>query len=179
MKYDLLTSGCSDAVSLLKAMLQKKPSLRPTLSDLLAHPFLAEHAPQQRAILAIQALPPFTTKLEKDCLHRMKAAGVDIDQVIENVLAKKCDALAGWWALMIEKEERKERRRQKKKIESRRMSAASQLDSMPPPVEEVDEDASPKRSNGKNTEKNRVYSLYFSHLFRMEAHLSHSYNNLA
>ncbi|KAI5850085.1 kinase-like domain-containing protein [Tricharina praecox] len=148
-----------DAVSLLKAMLQKKPSLRPTLSELLAHPFLAEHAPQQRAILAVQALPPFTTKLEKDCLHRMKAAGVDIDQVIENVLAKKCDALAGWWALLIEKEERKERRRQKKKIESRRMSAASQLDSMPPPVEEVDEDASPKRSNGKSTEKNPIIIL--------------------
>lgn len=108
----------------------------------------------------------------------MKAAGVDIDQVIENVLAKKCDVLAGWWALLIEKEERKERRRQKKKIESRRMSAASQLDSMPPPVEEVDEDASPKRSNGKNTEKNRMYSCV-SYLVGMEAHLANSYNNLA
>ena len=153
-----------DAVLLLKAMLQKKPSLRPTLSELLAHPFLTEHAPQQRAILAVQAPPAFTTRLEKDCLHRMKAAGVDIDKVIENVLAKKCDALAGWWALLIEKEERKEKRRQKKKIESRRMSAASNLDSLPPPVEEVDED-SPRRggggggSSGKRTENNRRWAL--------------------
>ena len=48
-----------DAVSLLKAILQKKPSMRPTLSELLAHPFLAEHAPQQRAIIAVQPPPPF------------------------------------------------------------------------------------------------------------------------
>ncbi|KAA8894645.1 kinase-like domain-containing protein [Sphaerosporella brunnea] len=147
-----------DAVSLLKALLQKKPSLRPTLSDLLAHPFLAEHAPQQRAILAVQSPPLFSTRLEKDCLHRMKAAGVDIDQVIENVHAKKCDSLAGWWALLIEKEERKERRRQKKKMESRRMSGASNLESIPPPVEEVDEE-SPKRGNGKKAESNPVIIL--------------------
>ncbi|KAI5801921.1 kinase-like domain-containing protein [Pyronema domesticum] len=134
-----------DAISLIKAMLQKKPSMRPTLSELLAHPFLAEHAGQQRAILALQAPPAFTTRLEKDCLQRMKAAGVDIDKVIENVLAKKCDALAGWWALLIEREERKEKRRHKKKIESRRLSAASNLDSLPPPVEEVDEEP-PRRS---------------------------------
>ncbi|KAF8544800.1 kinase-like domain-containing protein [Trichophaea hybrida] len=148
-----------DAVLLLKAMLQKKPSLRPSLSDLLSHSFLAEHAPQQRAILAVQAPPSFTTRLEKDCLHRMKAAGVDIDKVIENVLAKKCDALAGWWALLIEKEERKEKRRQKKKIESRRMSAASNLDSLPPPVEEVEED-SPRRGNsGKKADNNPIIIL--------------------
>jgi hypothetical protein len=156
--HDIATIACLltqpiDAVSLLKALLQKKPSLRPTLSDLLAHPFLAEHAPQQRAILAVQSPPPFTTRLEQDCLHRMKAAGVDIDQVVENVLAKKCDALCGWWALLIEKEERKEKRRQKKKMESRRMSAASNLESIPPPVEEVDEVESPKKSNERGNER--------------------------
>lgn len=141
-----------DAVSLLKSMLQKKPSLRPTLLDLLSHPFLAEHAPQQRAILAVQTPAAFTTRLEKDCLHRMKAAGVDIDQVIENVLAKKCDALAGWWALLIEKEERKEKRRQKKKMENRRLSAQSNLESLPPPVEEVDEDSPRRSTNGKKVD---------------------------
>lgn len=148
-----------DAVSLLKAILQKKPSMRPTLSEVLAHPFLAEHAPQQRAILAVQSPPSFTTRLEKDCLNRMKAAGVDIDQVVENVLAKKCDALAGWWALLIEKEERKEKRRQKKKIEARRLSSASNLD-MPTPVQEVDEEAV-RGNSGKKPENNREY-LYIT-----------------
>lgn len=84
----------------------------------------------------------------------MKAAGVNIDQVIENVLSKKCDALAGWWALLIEKEERKEKRRQKKKIESRRLSAASNID-MPPPVQEVDEDSLGRGNTGKKPETNR------------------------
>ncbi|PWW76146.1 kinase-like protein [Tuber magnatum] len=129
-----------DAVSLLKACLMKRPGLRPTLDEVLSHPFLAEYAPAQKAILVVQPSPAFSTRLEKDTLHRMKAAGVDIDQVIENVLAKKCDALAGWWALLIEKEERKERRRQKRKIESRRMSAASNLDPTLLPLNEESED---------------------------------------
>lgn len=85
----------------------------------------------------------------------MKAAGVNIDQVIENVLAKKCDSLAGWWALLIEKEERKERRRQKRKIESRRMSAASNLEpSLPPPAEEAED----QMRNDARSVANREFS---------------------
>lgn len=135
---------------MLKGCLAKKPSLRPTLDEILTHPFLAEHAPVQKAILALQPPAPFSSKLEKDTLHRMKAAGVDIDQVIEHVLAKKCDSLAGWWALLIEKEERKEKRRQKRKIESRRMSAASNLDPslLPPPAEEAEDRV---RNDARNT----------------------------
>lgn len=142
-----------DAVSILKACLSKKPSLRPTLDEILSHPFLAEYASAQKAILALQQPAAFSTRLEKDTLHRMKAAGVDIDQVIENVLAKKCDSLAGWWALLIEKEERKERRRQKRKIESRRMSAASNLDpSLPPPAEEAEDQMRNDARNAANRE---------------------------
>ncbi|KAG6057411.1 hypothetical protein E4U17_001352 [Claviceps sp. LM77 group G4] len=121
----------ADALSLLKLLLSKRPLPRPAFADILAHPFLAEHAPAQQAILDIKAQPPFTSNLEKDCLHRMKSAGVDIDAVIESVLAQKCDALAGWWKLLLEKEERKmqrrERKRQEKDLEKelRRLSTAS------------------------------------------------------
>lgn len=149
----------ADAVSLIKAMLQKTPSQRPSLIEVLSHPFLAEHAPAQRAILALTQPPAFTTRIEKDCLHRMKSAGVDIDQVIENVLAKKCDALAGWWALMIEKEERKERRRQKRKIESRRMSAASNLEALLPPMVAEEHEPEESKKDGKKTENNRMPSF--------------------
>ncbi|KAI0818407.1 kinase-like protein [Xylaria sp. FL0064] len=140
----------SDAVALIKILLSKRPLLRPSLPEILSHPFLAEHAPQQQAILKLHQPPPFATALEKDCLQRMRSAGVDIDAVIESVLAQKCDALAGWWTLLLEKEERKakrrERRRKEKEAEnrnSRRFSAASsKLERMAPILDEA--------SNGYN-----------------------------
>ncbi|KAF8463262.1 kinase-like domain-containing protein [Kalaharituber pfeilii] len=129
-----------DAIPLLKSLLNKKPSLRPTLDELLAHPFLAEWGPPQQDILAIKPAPAFSTKLERDTLLRLKSAGVNIDQVMENVLAQRCDSLAGWWNLLIEKEQKKEVRKQRKRIESRRISVASNLDPMmlPPPIPEGD-----------------------------------------
>lgn len=121
-----------DARSLINSLLSKRPFPRPSLLDILNHPFLMEHAPYQQAMLERQKAPPFTTALEKECLHRMKSAGVDIDSVIESVLAQRCDPLAGWWMLLIEKEERKQKRRERKKKEketekrvSRKLSGAS------------------------------------------------------
>lgn len=137
-----------DAKELTTKLLSKRPLLRPSLSEILAHPFLAEFAPEQQAILKIPRPSPFTTPLEKTTLQRMKSAGVNIDQVIENVLAQRCDALAGWWALLIEKEERKERRRDQKRREReaeaknlRRLSAASsRLEKISAALVEVDEE---------------------------------------
>lgn len=121
-----------DALSLLKVLLSKRPLLRPSLPDILAHPFLADYAQQQQDILKIQQPAPFSTPLEKDTLQRMRSAGVDIDAVIESVLAQRCDALGGWWNLLIEKEQRKAQRRERKRKEkeaenrnSRRFSQAS------------------------------------------------------
>lgn len=133
-----------DALSLLKQLLSKRPFPRPSLSDILNHPFLSEHAPEQQAILSKERLEPFSTALERDCLHRMKSAGVNIDHVIESVLAQKCDTLAGWWTLLLEKEERKEKRRERKRKEkekdrrgSRRFSqASSRLERLAPVGEE-------------------------------------------
>jgi len=122
----------ADALSLLKGLLSKRPLLRPSLPEILAHPFLSEHAPQQQAILKLQHPAPFSTPLEKDTLQRMRSAGVEIDNVIESVLSQRCDALAGWWTLVIEKERRKAKRRERKRKEkeaehrnSRRLSQAS------------------------------------------------------
>ncbi|UZP41683.1 hypothetical protein NXS19_009499 [Fusarium pseudograminearum] len=136
-----------DAVPLIKALLSKRPLLRPGLPEILSNSFLAEHAPTQRAILNVQQAPPFSTPLEKDCLQRMRSAGVNIDGVIESVLAQKCDALAGWWALLVEKEQRKMQRREKKRRERetdsrsiRRLSAASsRLERMAPTLHEWDD----------------------------------------
>lgn len=134
-----------DALALLKQLLSKRPFPRPSLTDILNHPFLAEHAPEQLAILAKERLEPFATALEKDTLHRMKAAGVNIDHVIESVKSQKCDTLAGWWTLLLEKETRKQARRERKRKEregdqrrtSRRWSqASSRLERLAPVGEE-------------------------------------------
>ena len=120
------------ALDLLKKLLSKRPILRPSLGDILKDSWLNEYAPQQQEILKLQQPPAFSTQVEKDTLERMRSAGVDIDVVIEHVLGQRCDALAGWWALLIEKEQRKEKRRERRRKEReaeaksiRRLSAAS------------------------------------------------------
>ncbi|OJJ47459.1 hypothetical protein ASPZODRAFT_130930 [Penicilliopsis zonata CBS 506.65] len=144
-----------DAKALINLLLSKRPLLRPSLDEILAHSFLAEHAPEQLAILKIPRPSPFTTPLEKTTLQRMKSAGVNIDEVIENVLSQRCDPLAGWWALLIEKEQRKEKKRERKRREReieaknlRRLSAASsRLEKISAALMEVDEEghATPDR----------------------------------
>lgn len=151
------------AISLLKKMLSKRPLIRPSLSDVLKDPWLAEFAPQQQEILKLQQPAPFTTELEKSTLQRMRSAGVDIDMVIEHVLSQRCDSLAGWWALLIEKEERKERRRERRRREKeaeqkslRRISAASNR-LLAPSLHEINEEeqstvllGSPPKPRGRN-----------------------------
>ncbi|RLL94532.1 hypothetical protein CFD26_101321 [Aspergillus turcosus] len=137
-----------DAKALINLLLSKRPLIRPSLADILAHPFLAEHAPEQQAILKIPRPAPFSTPLEKTTLQRMKSAGVNVDEVMESVLAQRCDPLAGWWALLIEKEQRKEVRRERKRREReaeaknlRRLSAASsRLEKISAALVEVDEE---------------------------------------
>jgi serine/threonine protein kinase len=154
------------AKDLILSMLSKRPLLRPSLADILTHPWLAEHAPQQQAILKLQQPAPFTTDLEKEVLQRMRGAGVDIDMVIENVLAQRCDNLAGWWTLLLEKEERKAKRRERKRKEAeakglRRLStASSRLERIAPTIQELDEHnlqvpviGEPPRQRGRNLKR--------------------------
>ncbi|OWP07573.1 serine/threonine protein kinase [Marssonina coronariae] len=161
----------SDARSLLGVLLSKRPLLRPALTDILAHPFLADFAPAQQVILKVQQPASFTTPLEKETLERMRSAGVDIDQVIENVLARRCDPLAGWWTLLIEKEQRKQVRRERKRKEReaenramRRLSgASSRLERMAPTLTGVDEEGQalklgePPRSRGRKERRSAHY----------------------
>ena len=136
------------ARDLISALLSKRPLLRPSLADILTNPWLVDHAPQQQTILKLKQSGAFSTELEKNTLLRMKSAGVDIDQVIENVFAQRCDPLAGWWALLLEKEERKDKKRQRKRKEreieikaQRRISAASsRLDFLASTITELDEE---------------------------------------
>ena len=62
------------AKTLMKKLLSKRPLLRPSLSDILKDPWLAEHAPQQQEILKLQQQPAFSTQVEKETLQRMQSA---------------------------------------------------------------------------------------------------------
>lgn len=137
----------TDALSLLKSLLSKRPLPRPSLPNILVHPFLNEHAAAQQAVLDDKVQAPFASALEMECLHRMKSAGVDVDAVTESVVAQRCDALAGWWTLLLEKEQRKMQRRERKRREKElekslhRLSAASsRLDRLAPSLQHVNED---------------------------------------
>ena len=151
-----------DAKSLISQLLSKRPLLRPAIADILTNPFLSEHAPQQQAILKLSQPLPFTTHLEKETLERMRSAGIDVEKVVENVLAQRCDALAGWWALLIEKEVRKEKRRERKRREQemeaknlRRLSAASsRLERIVAPLKEVEEEG-PLSASGVDVSQSR------------------------
>lgn len=160
------------AKELCQSLLSKRPILRPTLADILQNPWLSEHAPRQQETLKLQQPAPFSTELEKEVLHRMRAAGVDIDMVIENVLAQRCDSLAGWWALLLEKEERKAKRRERKRKEReaeakslRRLSAASsRLDKLAPTIREMDEEGlhtpmlgDPPKSRGRTMNRRSLH----------------------
>lgn len=139
------------AVALISRLLSKRPLHRPSISEILTNPFLAEHSPQQQAALKLTRPLPFTTDLEKHTLERMRSAGIDIEDLKENVLCQRCDALAGWWALLIEKEERKERRRERKRVERdidakhlRRLSARSaRLERLAASLNGIDEETMP------------------------------------
>lgn len=165
------------ARELCQLLLSKRPILRPTLAEILQNPWLSEYAPRQQEILKLQQPAPFSTELEKEVLQRMRAAGVDIDLVIENVLAQRCDSLAGWWALLLEKEERKARRRERKRKEReaeakslRRLSAASsRLDKLAPTIRETDEEGQhypvtgdPPKSRGRSINRRSTHGDYVS-----------------
>ena len=153
-----------EAKDLIGKLLSKRPLLRPSLADILANPFLSDHAPQQQVLLKLTQPAPFTTPLEKITLERMRVAGVDIDQVIENVLSQRCNGLAGWWTLLIEKEERKERRRDRKRKEKemeakliRRLSGASgRLEKIEPTLVEVDEEDQAPAVEDPNQDRGRT-----------------------
>lgn len=99
------------ALDLMKAMLTKDPRLRPTLQEVLSHPFLEEHGPTQRDILSEKSPKLFSTKAEKKVLRHLRSAHVDLEALADSVTAAKCDPLAGFWALALEREKRIESKR--------------------------------------------------------------------
>lgn len=91
-------------LELIKQMLSKDPRLRPSIIDVLNHPWLGKEGKAQLKILGQQEYPPFITKAEKRLLRTFRAAQFDTDAVRESVSQNKCDPLAGTWALALHRE---------------------------------------------------------------------------
>ena len=94
----------AEAKELIGKMLSKRPLHRPSLSNILDSEFLKENAQKQKDILNFEEPAPFSSRIEIDTLSRLRSAGVNTGLVMENVIARKCDALTGWWTIMIDKE---------------------------------------------------------------------------
>ncbi|KAL3434754.1 kinase-like domain-containing protein [Aspergillus tetrazonus] len=176
-----------DAKALINLLLSKRPLLRPSLDEVLAHPFLSDYAAEQLAILKLPRPPPFSTSLEKTTLHRMKSAGINIDDVVDSVMAQRCDALAGWWALLMEKEQRKEAKRERKRRERdaeakniRRLSAASsRLEKISAALVEVDEEGhstAPLHERGRRDRRSLPSQLAVPELPMLPEPPLHSHN---
>ncbi|KAK9244954.1 kinase-like domain-containing protein [Lipomyces tetrasporus] len=104
-----------EVLSLLQSMLSKRSSERPSATEILQHPFLAPYSSTQITLLLLPDPVPFTTKIERDLLDRLRHAFVDIEAVKESVIKQKCDNLAGWWALALEREQRNSKKYKKKR----------------------------------------------------------------
>ncbi|KAK9494880.1 kinase-like domain-containing protein [Lipomyces doorenjongii] len=104
-----------EALSLLRSMLSKKSTQRPSATEILQHSFLAPYSSTQIALLLLPDPVPFTTKSERDLLDRLRHAFVDIEAVKESVIKQKCDNMAGWWALALEREQRNSKKYKKKR----------------------------------------------------------------
>ncbi|KAK9476258.1 kinase-like domain-containing protein [Lipomyces japonicus] len=117
-----------EALSLLKSMLSKRPSARPSAVDILQHPFLAGHSSPQLSLLMVPDPVPFTTRLERDLLDRLRHAYIDIDALKESVINQKCDNLSGWWVLALEREQYYSKKsRRKRRAEKYKKLAESSL----------------------------------------------------
>ncbi|KTW27089.1 hypothetical protein T552_02581 [Pneumocystis carinii B80] len=94
-----------EALELLQLMLAKNYKNRPTMIDVLKHPFLEPVGKEYLKYLKVQNLQHFSTDLEKDILFNMNMIGINVDMLKRSVIENKCDALRALWLLIKEKVE--------------------------------------------------------------------------
>ncbi|EMR09630.1 hypothetical protein PNEG_02214 [Pneumocystis murina B123] len=96
----------SEALELLQLMLAKNYKNRPTMIDVLKHPFLEPVGKEYLKYLKVQNLQHFSTNLEQDILFNMNMIGINVDMLKRSVIENKCDALRALWLLIKEKAEK-------------------------------------------------------------------------
>lgn len=94
-----------EALELLQLMLAKNYKDRPTVIDVLKHPFLEPIGKEYLQYLKVRNLQHFSTNLEQDILFNMNMIGINVDMLKRSVIENKCDALRALWLLIREKVE--------------------------------------------------------------------------
>ncbi|BFZ53209.1 hypothetical protein PYCC9005_000232 [Savitreella phatthalungensis] len=100
----------AEARDLLRLLLEKDSSKRPRAVEILSHPFLRDHAPEQFTALGDHYEPTFKTPMEQSLIDRLRDLGFDTERMQRSVIDYRCDALAGLWWLSIQRERRLERK---------------------------------------------------------------------
>ncbi|CCF59660.1 hypothetical protein KAFR_0H02510 [Kazachstania africana CBS 2517] len=105
----------NDVKDLIKKLLKKDPTERPTIREILKHDFLKPYGftilEKTDKIIQRQRNDSihFHSKIEKRLLKRLKRSGFDTQSIKHSIMKKKCDSLAGLYLLLLEREKQLER----------------------------------------------------------------------
>lgn len=98
-----------NSLSLLKSLLCKDYRLRPSIDQIISHPYFKENGYHSSSIRD----PRPSSKAEEKVRKRLEFVGVDMDQLNASISQQRCDMFYGWWLLLLEKEMRKENKKKK------------------------------------------------------------------
>lgn len=112
-----------DAIKLMKRLLNKIPSERPSSLEVLNDPFIENFGlslldSSMGLLKSIISQKNFHSKSEKHLLKKLKSLGIDTHSLQKSVINKKADSLCGLWELLLEKEKKKEVRKYKTRSRS-------------------------------------------------------------
>ncbi|EPX72825.1 CAMK/CAMKL protein kinase Ppk16 [Schizosaccharomyces octosporus yFS286] len=96
-----------NARDLLIRLLCKDYRFRPSIDQIISHPFFRDNNCHVSSIKDVK----ISTKAEDKVRRRLELVGVDIDQLNLSISEKRCDLLYGWWLLLLEKETKKENKK--------------------------------------------------------------------
>ncbi|KAG0671519.1 hypothetical protein C6P45_000351 [Maudiozyma exigua] len=103
-----------DAKDLLTQLLSKDPVQRPTMREILEHPFLKPYGStilkDTDTILLKQrdATSRFHSKRERRLLKMLRRSGFDVHAIKNSVIKRKCDNLSGMWFLLLDQQSKHE-----------------------------------------------------------------------
>ena len=103
-----------EAKDLLTKLLSKDPVQRPTMREILDHPFLKPYGStilkETDSILLKQkdATSRFHSKRERRLLKMLRRSGFDTHAIKNSVIKRKCDNLSGLWFLLLDQQSKHE-----------------------------------------------------------------------